>query len=105
MPPGPENLDILHATNSTASSVMLMEIKMGVFSYVSYVALEGIVLLIYFPSKTDVTVSLIVPVRSSANSYGNKNPPFSLSKTNWTDLHNFPFETRFENVLCYCSSV
>ena len=58
------------ATDYTASSVMSTGIKIGVSSYVSSIAQEGIVSLGCFTSKNDVTVSLIVPVQSSANSSG-----------------------------------
>ena len=54
-------------TDSTASSVILTGIKIGVSSYISNVAQEGIFLLGFFSSKTDVMVLLIVPVQSSAN--------------------------------------
>ena len=70
VPPGPELPESLCATYSTASSVILTEIKIGVYSYVYNVAQEGTVLLGCFPSKPDATVLLIVPVRSSTNSSG-----------------------------------
>ena len=62
--PGPELPESFRATDFTDSSVMSTGMKIGVSSYVSNVSQEGIVLLGYFPSKTDATVSLIVPVQS-----------------------------------------
>ena len=60
-------------------------------------AQEGIISLRCFPSKTDVTVSLIVPVRSAGQFVRLQNsPPFSLSRTNRKASRNFPFRTRFE---------
>ena len=50
------------ATDSTDSSVMLTGMKIGVSVYVSNVAQEGIFSLVFFPSKIDLTVLLIVPV-------------------------------------------
>ena len=105
MPPGPELPQIFSATGSTASSVILTGIKIGVSLYIFNKAQEGIVFLVCFPSKTDVAVSLIVPVRSAANSYGCKTPPFYLSQTNSMALRNLPFRTRFENVKLRSSGV
>ena len=60
-------------------------------------AQEGIISLRCFPSKTDVTVSSIVPVRSAGQFVRLQNsPPFSLSRTNCKASRNFPFRTRFE---------
>ena len=67
---GPELPESFRATDSTASSVMSTGMKISVSPYVSNVVQEVIVLIACFPSKTDVTVSLIVPVRSSDNSSG-----------------------------------
>ena len=78
VPPGPELPEIFCATYFTASSVISTVIKIGLSLYISNVAQEGIVSIGCFPSKIDVTVSLIVPVRSSANSSGCKSPPFYL---------------------------
>ena len=70
VPPVPETPKFSSANDATASYVIPTGIKICVSSYNFNVAQEGIVLLIWFPSKTDVTVSLIMPVRSSANSSG-----------------------------------
>ena len=67
VPPGLELFKSLRATDSAASSVMSMGMKIGVSLYVSIVAQEGIVSLGCFSSKTNMTVLLIVPVQSSAN--------------------------------------
>ena len=75
VPLGPELPESLCATDSTASYVMSTGIKIGVYSYVSNVAQEGIVLLGFPPSKTDAVVSLITPVRYSANSSSCTPPP------------------------------
>ena len=66
---------------------------------------RGIFSLGCFPSKTDVTVSFIVHVRSSPNQSGLKTLPFSLSQTSRTALRDFPFRTRFEKVIWCFSSV
>ena len=76
VPPGPELPESFFTTDYTASSVMSTGTKICVSSYVSNVPQEGIVLLGCFPSKTDVTVSFILPVRSSANFQVEKLPPF-----------------------------
>ena len=99
VPPRPNLPKNFCATDSTYSYVISTRIKIGVSSYVSNVAQEGFFLLGCFPSKTDLIVSFIVPIQSSANSYGYKTPSFYLPHTNKTALRNFPFRTRFKTFL------
>ena len=56
VPPGLELPKSFHATDSTASSVLLVVIKIGASSYFSNIAQEGIFSCGCFPSRTNVVV-------------------------------------------------
>ena len=62
VPHGPELPDMVLVTNSTAPSLMIMVIKIGVLLYVFNVEQKGIFLCGCFSSMTDTTFSLIRPV-------------------------------------------
>ena len=55
-------------------------IKIDVSLYVYNMSQEGIVLIVCFPSKTDMMVLLVIPVPSSANVSGWKTPLFSCHR-------------------------
>ena len=80
VPTVPELPKIFCVTNLTVSSVMSMGIKIRVFSYVPNMAQEGMFLCRFSPARTDVAVSLIEPVQSSANSPGCKTPLFTMHR-------------------------
>ena len=76
VPPWPEIPESFCASDSTASSVILTGIKIGVYSYVSNISQEGIVLLGYFSFKNYMTVLLIVSVQYAEKFQVAKLPPF-----------------------------
>ena len=79
VPPGPELFKSFCATDSIASSMMLIGIKIVVSLYVSNVSQQGIVSLRLPPSKTYVTVSLIVAIQYIVDSYDCKTLLFYMS--------------------------